>query len=401
MNRIEELQNERKEALNRITEFLTPRINGEVACTLSEKNQYEEERAQLSKRIDEIEAEIQKEQAAEQRIEEGRQAVNSVLDNVDGIPLESLTVSSDAAIMIRAEVGSMVDELVSNQNDEIVRITLEHEQEMDEAETKAQKTRRELAELQQAYEKLLNENAVLAANLEAEERLRQQAEERAKDAEQKRDAAVRQLEAAQDLKEQNELLKAENERLKQGKVKTEAERTAEAEAARKRFLESRIKVVNVMWEDDLRKTHKLAERVDNGETVRFHYLEAGKYLEVTAEEAESFRLAQAIAEESPVEVLPEESVAFPVPPTLEGITQQESIGTEYDVENETVVFGGVDAIGESDPTQEASETAEHAETAPQAQDSEEVGETFEQWATREINELKAWRESFDNAKSAA
>ena len=58
--------------------------------------------------------------------------------------------------------------------------------------------------------------------------------------------------------------------------------------------ESIIKVTNKRWEDPIKKLYKLAERVDTGETIRYHYFEDGAYLEVTAEEAENFRNQNAI-----------------------------------------------------------------------------------------------------------
>src|SRR5690606_36122473 len=70
---------------------------------------------------------------------------------------------------------------------------------------------------------------------------------------------------------------------------TPEEIARQKEEAQRKWLESRVKIVNKRWESDLRKTHYLAERVDNGETVRIPFMEIGQFLEVTEEEAARFR----------------------------------------------------------------------------------------------------------------
>ena len=77
---------------------------------------------------------------------------------------------------------------------------------------------------------------------------------------------------------------------------------------------SRIKVTGIRWEDEIRKTHKLAERADTGEMIRFHYFEEGKYLEVDTEEAaaEAERFRQSVDENI-------KPISDPVPPSVESV----------------------------------------------------------------------------------
>jgi hypothetical protein len=65
---LEALINEKNEALERITEFLTPRITGEIECNVQERIECEQERVALSSRIAEIDVELAKLIDQEQRI---------------------------------------------------------------------------------------------------------------------------------------------------------------------------------------------------------------------------------------------------------------------------------------------------------------------------------------------
>ncbi len=69
-------------------------------------------------------------------------------------------------------------------------------------------------------------------------------------------------------------------------------------SAREKLIEERKKeeeakpvIYNLRWEDDIKRTHYLAELAKNDETIRFKYLEKGRYRVVTSEEAPSFRAA--------------------------------------------------------------------------------------------------------------
>lgn len=93
-----------------------------------------------------------------------------------------------------------------------------------------------------------------------------------------------------------------------------AQKAAEEEAARKASL---TKVTNLRWEDPYNRKNYLAELVTDGpegnagKTITINYLYLGKYVEVSAEEAERFRAEaaaasqEAIVESSPLVETPE------------------------------------------------------------------------------------------------
>jgi hypothetical protein len=60
---------------------------------------------------------------------------------------------------------------------------------------------------------------------------------------------------------------------------------------RKKEEEAKPVIYNLRWEDDIKRTHYLAELAKTDETIRFKYLEKGRYRVVTSEEAPSFRTA--------------------------------------------------------------------------------------------------------------
>jgi hypothetical protein len=87
-----------------------------------------------------------------------------------------------------------------------------------------------------------------------------------------------------------------------------AQKAAEEEAARKASL---TKVTNLRWEDPYNRKNYLAELVTDGpegnagQTITINYLYLGKYVEVSAEEAERFRAeAAAASQETVVESIP-------------------------------------------------------------------------------------------------
>lgn len=110
------------------------------------------------------------------------------------------------------------------------------------------------------------------------------------DMEARRDAAADELQAAKD---EAARLTADNESLrKQVEAKNNPGPTnlnANLAELAKQLQAAKPAITNKRWEDENRKTHYLAELVETGEAIRFGYLEAGKYREVNAEEADRFR----------------------------------------------------------------------------------------------------------------
>lgn len=266
-----------------------------------------------------------------------------ILSMVDGLPLESFTRNEDSAILIRCEVEAILEmekkwaesriRELGQRNFELQEIHRNNKIEK-EAQTHEIGTLRELiVKLDDQIVELEQTKARLT--LERDEALKY------------RDNAAKQLE---ELAQELELSRIEVNKSREAKVYTEAERTTQAEEARQRLINSRIKVYNIRWEDDNRKTHKLAELAETGETIRFNYLEHGKYTEITEDEAQAIQ-----AMNKPIE-MPE-------------------VQTEESFQGETESLPEV---------QQGTDSADHEYQQPAVGEVE----TFEQWATREINSLK-------------
>lgn len=183
-----------------------------------------------------------------------------ILDEIDGLPLESYTETIDGATMIRDEVGRIVEGL--NKTISYLKSELS---------------------LSNRSNEHLNEKCdeLTAANYEQATTIIQLTLERDQ-ALLYRDNAAKQLE---DMAQELETSRIELNRSREVKAYTEAERTAQAEEARQRLINSRIKIYNVQWEDDIRQVTKLCYIAETGEPHTFNYLERGKYTEITEEEA--------------------------------------------------------------------------------------------------------------------
>lgn len=106
----------------------------------------------------------------------------------------------------------------------------------------------------------------------------------------KRDAAVKTAEEAQ---EETKRLAADNESLRKQLESTskpsQTNLNTDLAVLAKQLNDAKPAIYNKRWEDPNRKTTYLAELATTGETISFGYLEAGKYREVSPEEAETFR----------------------------------------------------------------------------------------------------------------
>lgn len=143
------------------------------------------------------------------------------------------------------------------------------------------------------------------------------------DLEAKRDAAVAELESAQDemkrLNTDNESLRRQLEATSKP-INTNV--SADLAELAKKLHDAKPAIYNKRWEDANRKTHFLANRADTGEEIRFGYLEAGQYREVSPEEAERFRAEFEAAQQAEAAAVVEENhadsplVDYPKPPAL-------------------------------------------------------------------------------------
>lgn len=296
MSKIEELQQQISEVENELAqEGTSPQRREELSNMLSRPETGL--RAQLKLHMEQAKVE----EAAEQRIEESRQKVTMALEDVDGIPLEALTENESAATMIRLKVESIVESITQSANEEIARLNRE-----------LQESRRLNEQYQADNQGLLEQAEKDAGIIDKYAKELHDLKFELKDLDDKRQAAV---DKAEELESKCQTLEGEIQRLKEGHAKSVEERKAEAEEARRRWEESRPKIYNVRWEDELKKTHYLAERAEDGETIRFGRLELGKYNVMQEEEAARFRAElEANRHEDPALDEPTESVeSFPEP----------------------------------------------------------------------------------------
>ncbi|WP_339317936.1 hypothetical protein [Paenibacillus sp. FSL R10-2734] len=119
------------------------------------------------------------------------------------------------------------------------------------------------------------------------------------DAISKRDAAAKALdEANAEIARLNGHLEDLRKEIAVGAVNATKVVEVDVRSAREKLDEERKKeeeakpvIYNLRWEDDIKRTHYLAELAKTDETIRFKYLEKGRYRVVTSEEAPSFRAA--------------------------------------------------------------------------------------------------------------
>lgn len=235
-----------------------------------------------------------------------------ILDEIDGLPLESYTETIDGATVIRDEVGRIVEGF----NKTISYLKSEFS-------------------LSNRSNEHLNEKCdeLTAANYEQATTIIQLTLERDQ-ALLYRDNAAKQLE---DMAQELETARIELNRSREVKAYTEAERTAQAEEARQRLINSRIKIYNVQWEDEIRQVTKLCYIAETGEPHTFNYLERGKYTEITEEEAQAIQAMNKPVEIPEVESQEEFRSEDTSLPDIQQGTEQEDRGSEQQAirENET------------------------------------------------------------------
>lgn len=224
-----------------------------------------ENRDRMEREIVELEGELNNELKEPESTE-------PILAEIGGIPLESYTETIDGAVLIRGAVQVIVDryEII------IKAGKVENETQI-----------RENGNLRDYITKLNEQITDLTATDREQLATINQLTLERDDAYKVRDNAARQIE---ELTNELEQIRVELNKSKEFTAQTEAERTAEQEEARKRFLDSRIKIANVRWEDENNRKIKVAELADTGEELKFHYLEHGKFTEVSQEEADAIRL---------------------------------------------------------------------------------------------------------------
>lgn len=218
-----------------------------------------------------------------------------ILSTVDGLPLAVFAKNEDAAILIQCEAEAIVERLnkahvvvvgaLNNKLHTANELELSLRQRNAELERERDASVDACRELTEENERFTQRDAQLI--LECDEALKY------------RDNAVKQLEDMAFELEQNRI---ELNRNREVRALTEAERTAEQEAARQRFLDSRVKIYNPRNADELNSRERIANLAETGEEITYLAIyEKGTYVEITEDEALAIQAMNAPVEIPEVE----------------------------------------------------------------------------------------------------
>lgn len=255
------------------------------------------------------------------------------LSTVDGLPLAVFAKNEDAAILIQCEAEAIVERL--NKAHVVVvgalnnKLHTANELELSLRQRNAELERERDASVD-ACRELAEENRIYA-ECDAEIKLERD------QALLYRDNAVKQLEDMAFELEQNRI---ELNRNREVRALTEAERTAEQEAARQRFLDSRVKIYNPRNADELNSRERIANLAETGEEITYLAIyEKGTYVDIGSEAALAIQAMNAELNAPEVELqelFQEDTSAESVSDIQQG-TEQEDRGSEQQAirENET------------------------------------------------------------------
>ena len=245
--------------------------------------------ADISQRLDVEKRLAENEQVHEQRVEESHKHIAYTLDNLkleDGTTMRELfrNESKEAAEFAYQVVSSAVKKMMMEDQESLLKEIRAKEDHLAtaKAENEAQQKR---------YDELYETNAKLRMELA-------QAKAEAEEAERKRDAAATQLDEANkeitrlnsqvdDLRKEIAVGAAQAARV----IDIGSENALEKWRKQRQVEEdSKPAIYDLEWADTNRSTYR-AKLAETGEEITFNYLSKGKYREVTAQEAESFRRA--------------------------------------------------------------------------------------------------------------
>lgn len=234
------------------------------------------------------------EQAKQVRIETALTETAVAVDNmdIDGMSLRDLCIDEQAYQFVKIAFQSMLNAKDTKYIEELAVIQAGHKEELRAAAEREANLIFQVRAKEQVIDELNNEAVEYRKLINTLEFERDQAH-------QVRDNAAAEIEgyklAVAEKQEQIDKLRAE---IAVGaKEAVKVDQTEQLRQAKEAFLASRIKVTNIRWTDPIKQREYNAELVTTGETITFNRLEKGKYLEVTAEEAERFRAeAHAAAE---------------------------------------------------------------------------------------------------------
>ena len=282
--------------------------------------------AQLQELISEKEADVDAEarrKQYEQRVEESQKGIEYALDSleIEGISMRELCSNENSYQILRIAVQELMMKKDQARLEEITEMQAEHAEH-------ERKLKQERDGLQKSHDEIFEINAALRremTNLQLEN----------EDLNKKRNAAAAEIDR---LNSHIDDLRAEKAiGAKEAVNVTNISGTPELKEMIKKHNESKPAITNKRWKDESHTTY-VAELVENGEVVEFGWLQAGKYREVTAEEADQFRAelaerkrleeAAKLAETNiPVPVIPSE------PTAVDGVDQAD---TSLEVAGKTV-----------------------------------------------------------------
>lgn len=336
---METLINEKNEALERITEFLTPRITGEIKCNVQERIDYEQERVALSSRIAEIDVELAKLADQEQRIAE-----------VDDMELPFDFDADFGTVGVNTIVRQMLkEERASNYatfNNEYERIVDDCRNAISGFEEREIQSKRQNEELQGTISKYSVEIHNLQETVDVEIRRRGEAElmlfetnGRMAEVEQNRYNAVAQLEEAKTEIERLERL-VDEQRIQFNFGEKGLQRTIDV-----------TQTVNDLYEQAKQAT---AEKRKVMVTA-----ELGLYREVQDASGRKEMVHHS-------ELAGMEQVDYFLPPYVENPIGEIQEGIGPDVETENVVQSGSEDAGTGDPVEGETQTTTTAEEVQEA-----------------------------------
>lgn len=284
-----------KQELEQVQEELNAENQRGALKDSNRVHELETKLSDISQRLDVEQRLAENEQVHEQRVEESHTTIAFTLDNleVDGVTMRELfrNDSRESAESAYQVVRAVFQQMMMEGEERLLQeIRLKEDQlAAAKAENEAQQKR---------YDDLYEVNAQLRMELN-------QAKAEIEEAERKRDAAASQLDEANneverlvtqvdDLRKEiavgaSRATKVIDIGSKDAMEMWKKQREAEAE---KRRNEEELKpaIYDLEWVDHNRSTYR-AKLAATEEVITFNYLEKGKYREVTAEQAESFRRA--------------------------------------------------------------------------------------------------------------
>lgn len=255
-----------------------------------------------------VELEQEKYERMTTALTETAAAVDSM--DIDGISLRELIPDEQAYQFVKIAFQSMLNAKDAKYIDELATVQTERKEEQRAfAEREAN-----LVFQMREKDKLLAQNETKFNELEG--RLNTVEFER-DEALKVRDNAAAEIEGYKlALAEKDEHInKLRTEIAVGAKGAVQIDHTEQLRQAKEAFLNSRIKVTNIRWADEIKQREYMAELASTGETITFNRLEKGKYLEVSQEEASRFRAEQA---QSAAEAAPTVEDTVPSTPLVTG-----------------------------------------------------------------------------------